>query len=96
VSAAIAEGDMGAINYFVAQQYVKALQALASAPNQKVFMMPVEAASVIGTLGGIAEIARSAFPDGPPPGTPRPAPRSPTVPRSGGAPPPPPPLTPGA
>jgi regulator of protease activity HflC (stomatin/prohibitin superfamily) len=95
VSQAIASGDMGAINYFVAQQYVKALQALASAPNQKVFMMPVEAASVIGTLGGIAEIARSAFPDAPPPSRPAP-PRSSTVPRSGGAPPPPPPFGTGA
>jgi regulator of protease activity HflC (stomatin/prohibitin superfamily) len=60
VSTAIAEGDMGAINYFVAQQYVKALQAIASAPNQKVLMMPLEASSLIGTIAGIAEIARSA------------------------------------
>ena len=67
VSEAIAAGDMGAINYFVAQQYVKALQAIASAPNQKVLMMPLEASSIIGTLGGIAEIAKHGFgPDTPP------------------------------
>jgi regulator of protease activity HflC (stomatin/prohibitin superfamily) len=65
VSEAIARGDMGAINYFVAQQYVKALQAVASAPNQKVLMMPVEASVFIGSLGGIAEIAREAFGEGP-------------------------------
>jgi regulator of protease activity HflC (stomatin/prohibitin superfamily) len=63
VSEAIARGDMGAINYFVAQQYVKALTALASAPNQKVLMMPVETGAFIGSIGGIAEIAKQAFAD---------------------------------
>ncbi len=60
VSQAIAEGDVRAINYFVANNYVAALQELARAPNQKVFMMPVEASSVIGSIAGIAEIAREA------------------------------------
>ncbi len=60
VSQAIAEGDMNAINYFVAQKYVAALESLAKAPNQKVFMMPLEASAVIGSLAGIAEIAKSA------------------------------------
>lgn len=63
VSEAIAGGDVQAINYFVAQQYVEALKAVATAPNQKVLMLPVEAATVIGAIGGIAEIARAAFPD---------------------------------
>ncbi len=61
VSEAIASGDIQAINYFVAGKYVDALQAIASAPNQKVLMLPVEAASVIGSIGGVAEIAREAF-----------------------------------
>lgn len=61
VSEAIAAGDIQAINYFVASKYVEALQAVASAPNQKVLMLPVEAASVIGSIGGVAEIAREAF-----------------------------------
>lgn len=61
VSEAIAQGDVQAINYFVANNYVKALEKIASAPNQKVLMLPVEAASVIGALGGVAEIAREAF-----------------------------------
>ncbi|MEP0518908.1 MAG: SPFH domain-containing protein [Hyphomicrobiales bacterium] len=61
VSDAIAAGDIQAINYFVANKYVEALQAVASAPNQKVLMLPVEAASVIGSIGGVAEIAREAF-----------------------------------
>ncbi|RDE08399.1 SPFH domain-containing protein [Pelagibacterium lacus] len=61
VSEAIAKGDVQAINYFVANNYVKALEKIASAPNQKVLMLPVEAANVIGALGGVAEIAREAF-----------------------------------
>jgi regulator of protease activity HflC (stomatin/prohibitin superfamily) len=61
VSDAIASGDVQAINYFVANNYIKALESLAKSPNQKVLMLPVEAASVIGALGGIAEIARETF-----------------------------------
>ena len=61
VSQAIAQGDIQAINYFVAQKYVEALQALAAAPNQKVFLMPMEATGVLGALGGVAELARDAM-----------------------------------
>ena len=61
VSKAIGEGDVRAINYFIANNYVKALEQLASAPNQKVLMMPVEASSVIGSIGGIAELAKEAL-----------------------------------
>jgi len=61
VSAAIKAGNTQAINYFVAQRYVEALQAIASAPNQKLIMMPMEATGVIGALAGVAEIAKDAF-----------------------------------
>jgi regulator of protease activity HflC (stomatin/prohibitin superfamily) len=61
VSEAIAAGDVQAINYFVANNYIKALESLAKSPNQKVLMLPVEAASVIGAIGGIAEIAKETF-----------------------------------
>ena len=57
---------MQAINYFVANNYIKALEGLAKSPNQKVLMLPVEAASVIGSIGGIAEIARETFGGGAP------------------------------
>ena len=60
VSQAIAKGDVNAINYFIAQKYTEALQEIASAPNQKVIMMPLEASSLIGSVAGIAEIARAA------------------------------------
>lgn len=61
VSEAISNGDIQAINYFVAQKYVEALGSIASADNQKVIMLPMEASSLIGTLGGIGEIAKDVF-----------------------------------
>jgi regulator of protease activity HflC (stomatin/prohibitin superfamily) len=66
VSDAIASGNVQAINYFVANNYIKALESLAKSPNQKVLMLPVEAASVIGAIGGIAEIAKETFGGGTP------------------------------
>ena len=56
-----AGGNVQAINYFVANNYVKALEAIAKSPNQKILMMPLEAASVIGSLAGLAEITSEAF-----------------------------------
>lgn len=61
VSEAIAKGDPRAINYFVAQDYVDALGKFANSPNQKTFFMPVEASSLIGALGGVAEISKDLF-----------------------------------
>jgi regulator of protease activity HflC (stomatin/prohibitin superfamily) len=63
VSEAIEKGSMQAINYFVANNYVGALKALAEAKNQKVLILPIEATSVIGAIAGVAEIAREAFGD---------------------------------
>ena len=61
VSDAIAGGNVNAINYFVAQKYIEAFKSLAEAPNQKFVMMPMESAGVIGSLGGIAELAKEAM-----------------------------------
>jgi len=61
VSESIAKGDVNALNYFVALKYTDALQAVASAPNQKLVLMPLEAANVIGAVGGIAELFRDAL-----------------------------------
>jgi regulator of protease activity HflC (stomatin/prohibitin superfamily) len=83
VSRAIAEGDVQAINYFVAQKYTEALAAFATSPNQKTFLMPVEASALIGSLGGIASIAREAFSDGGGHIPPRPAARVPSAGASG-------------
>lgn len=61
VSTAIEKGDLNAINYFVATKYVEALQQIASAPNEKLIFMPMEASGVIGSIGGIAELAKQAM-----------------------------------
>ena len=63
VSEAIGRGDMGAINYFIALKYVEALKELAGAKNQKVLMLPLDATGLMGSLAGIAEIAKDAFGD---------------------------------
>ncbi|NKJ33516.1 SPFH domain-containing protein [Rhizobium sp. SG570] len=63
VSEAIAEGNVQAINYFVAQKYTEALTAIGSASNSKIVLMPMEASSLIGSLGGIGAIAREVFGD---------------------------------
>lgn len=83
VSEAIAAGDVQAINYFVAGKYIEALKDIATSPNQKLVLMPLEAASVIGAIGGIGEIAKEALGGGGPGGTPRRAPSG-SVPRAGG------------
>jgi len=61
LSEALAKGDSQAINYFVAQQYVEAFRQFASSPNQKVVFLPMEASALVGSLGGIGEIAKEVF-----------------------------------
>ncbi len=61
VSDAIASGNVQAINYFVAQKYIEAFKELAQAPNQKFVLMPMESSGMLGSLGGIAELAREAM-----------------------------------
>jgi regulator of protease activity HflC (stomatin/prohibitin superfamily) len=61
VSDAIAGGNTQAINYFVAQKYVEAIGLFATSPNAKTILFPVEATALIGTLGGIGELARDAL-----------------------------------
>lgn len=61
VSDSIAKGNINALNYFVALKYTDALQAVATAPNQKLVLMPLEAANVIGAVGGVAELFRDAL-----------------------------------
>ena len=60
VSNAIADGNAQAINYFIAQKYVEAVGEFARSPNAKTILFPVEATQLIGTLGGIAELAKDA------------------------------------
>ncbi|WP_286135125.1 SPFH domain-containing protein [Neptunicoccus cionae] len=59
VSEAIAAGDIQAVNYFVAQKYTEALRDVAASPSAKTIMIPLEASSLIGSIGGIADIAKA-------------------------------------
>jgi regulator of protease activity HflC (stomatin/prohibitin superfamily) len=61
VSEAISKGDVQAINYFVAQKYIEAFKSLAEAPNQKFVLLPMESSGMLGSLGGIGELAREAL-----------------------------------
>ncbi len=90
VSQAIADSGSQAINYFVAQKYTEAVSQFATSPNAKTILFPVEATSLIGSLGGIGELVKDALGNGgsggpsapraAPPAAPV-APRSPVVPR---------------
>ncbi len=59
VSTAIAKGDVNAINYFVAQDYVKAFEALATSPNQKTLIVPAELSNLAATMGGIEALIKA-------------------------------------
>src|SRR6202171_4682139 len=61
VSQAIQRGDTAAINYFIADKYLKALGEFAHSPNQKILMLPIEATGILSSLAGIAEIAKATF-----------------------------------
>jgi len=80
VSAAIAGGDVNALNYFVANKYIEALKAMADSPNQKMLLLPIEATGVLGSLAGIAELARNAMSEQTTPRSPA-SPRAPAPPR---------------
>ena len=61
VSGAIASGNVNALNYFVANNYIEALKEMAHSPNQKMLLLPIEATGVIGAMAGIAELAKESL-----------------------------------
>jgi regulator of protease activity HflC (stomatin/prohibitin superfamily) len=61
VSDAIAGGNINALNYFVANNYIGALKEMAHSPNQKMLLLPIEATGVIGAMAGIAELAKESL-----------------------------------
>ena len=84
VSVAVANGDIAALNYFIAEKYLKAFSLLAESPNQKILMLPIEAMNVLGSLAGIGEIAKATFGGDPKGGDGKAPPtRRPTVPTTG-------------
>ncbi len=59
VSTAIAQGNIAAIQYFVAQKYVDALGQFAKSSNQKIFMLPMETSGLLGSVAGVAELLKT-------------------------------------
>ncbi|WP_114521491.1 SPFH domain-containing protein [Altererythrobacter sp. ZODW24] len=82
VSNAIAQSGNGAINYFIAQEYTKAIAGFATSPNAKTILFPVEATQLIGTLGGIGELAKGMMDDNGGGGSGGAAPKRSSVPRT--------------
>jgi regulator of protease activity HflC (stomatin/prohibitin superfamily) len=81
VSNAIADGDIKAINYFIAQKYVEAFGKLAESPQQKTVIIPADMGSLVGSIAGIGELVKTALAEQPA----RPAAASPRTPRGGPA-----------
>lgn len=63
VSNAIKDGNPQALNYFLGQKYIEALQGIITSPNQKLLMLPTDTTNVAGSLAGIAEIAKEVLKD---------------------------------
>ena len=85
MSDAIAQGDVNAINYFIAQKYVDAFAELARSPQQKTVIVPADMAGITGSIAGIGELVKTISGDAPKPGggNPQPQRRGPTVPLVG-------------
>ncbi|MEY4708175.1 MAG: hypothetical protein RJB58_1898 [Pseudomonadota bacterium] len=84
VSEAIAQGDVNAINYFIAQKYVDAFAELARSPQQKTVIIPADMAGITGSIAGIGELIRTIGSDGPKGSAPQPPRRGSSVPIVGG------------
>ncbi len=80
VSEAVGRGDVAALNYFIAEKYLRAFGQLAQSPNQKILMLPIEAMNVLGSLAGIGEIVKATFGGDDKHGAPAAPPRRPTGP----------------
>ena len=61
MSDALAAGNISALNYSLAEKYIRALTTLASSPNQKTLIVPMELSSLAGTLGGISQIVSASM-----------------------------------
>jgi regulator of protease activity HflC (stomatin/prohibitin superfamily) len=58
VSKAVSEGNVQALNYFIAQKYVEAIAQIGQASNSRLVLMPMEFSSLVSTIGGIGELTR--------------------------------------
>jgi regulator of protease activity HflC (stomatin/prohibitin superfamily) len=60
VSKAVSEGNVQALNYFIAQKYVEAMTQIGQSPNARLVLMPMETSGLVGAIAGISELAKSA------------------------------------
>jgi len=61
VSKAVSEGNVQALNYFIAQKYVEAMTQIGQSPNARLVLMPMEVGGLVGTIAGIAELTKEAL-----------------------------------
>jgi regulator of protease activity HflC (stomatin/prohibitin superfamily) len=59
VSKAVSEGNVQALNYFVAQKYVEAMTQLGTSPNTRLVLMPADFSGLASTIAGIAELSKT-------------------------------------
>ncbi|OAD20885.1 SPFH domain-containing protein/band 7 family protein, partial [Candidatus Thiomargarita nelsonii] len=60
ISIAINNGNLQAVNYLIAIRYMGSVNRLATSDNPKLLLLPLEAAGIIGALGGIKDIIKNA------------------------------------
>lgn len=58
VSEAVRTGDVQALNYFIAQKYVEAVGQFSQSPNARLVLLPLETTGLLGSIAGIAELAK--------------------------------------
>ena len=80
VAEAAASGGESALRYFVAQKYVEAFSAMASSPNSRLVVVPMEATAMAGGIAQAMELLRAPLVAA----APRPALPAGSVPTSGG------------
>jgi regulator of protease activity HflC (stomatin/prohibitin superfamily) len=66
VSIAVSGGNVQALNYFIAQKYVEAMTQIGASVNSKLVLLPMEVSGLVGTIAGIAEIAKNSVGQGAP------------------------------
>ncbi|ONG51412.1 stomatin/prohibitin-family membrane protease subunit YbbK [Pseudoroseomonas deserti] len=59
VAAAAREGGDAALNYFIAERYIRAFGELAGNPASKLVVVPVEASALAGGIAGALEVFRN-------------------------------------
>jgi regulator of protease activity HflC (stomatin/prohibitin superfamily) len=60
VSQAVSDGNVQALNYFIAQKYVEAMSSIGQSPNSRLVLMPTDFSSLVSTIAGISALAQDA------------------------------------